>query len=346
MTTLNILFLVDCLPDIGAGHLVRCLAIADALTQSSEATCTFLSVISNDNYRRMLADSRHTLIECHHTIASEGYPEELRRRLKQQKSDFIIVDSYQLSPYTDHTILSSFQWMLLDDWPHRQTSATLLLDSTFERSPGEYDGLVSADARVLTGSSYVPLRQAFVSDAITQNIRDQLRKILIFMGATDPTGDCLKIAQTLHPLSGFEFTVLIAESSPGYQELTQIAASQNHWTVISFCDDMHRLLLNHDLVIGAPGSNSWERCATATPAITLCQEKNQEALGEALANRGATIHLGYIDDKIQNVLPAALNSASTHIETMSRVSANICDGKGATRIAQYILNYSNSVYGN
>ena len=342
---MKVLFLVDCYSEIGAGHLVRCLAIADALKQSGKAECMFLSHITDKNFRLMMMRSAHQLFECEQAIGSSNYSECITSTLAEINPDFIVVDDYQLSDSTQHKILTQYPWMLIDDWPHRKSSASILLDSTYLRVAKEYHSLAKPEAKILTGEKYVPLRHQFSQTPASVPAGTGLAKILIFMGATDPNGDCLKIAKILEETT-FEITVLTSLSSPGYQELEGLVRNRKHWNLLSFCEDMHQLLLDHDLVIGAPGSNTWERCATATPAITICQDKNQEALGSAVASSGAAVHLGYFSNKTAEELMNALEWVDKNIHDMSCAARKMCDGQGTNRIAQQILNYSTPLTAN
>ncbi len=93
-----------------------------------------------------------------------------------------------------------------------------------------------------------------------------------------------------------------------------------------------------DLAIGAAGTTSWERCCLGLPAIIITIAENQKRIAAALEREGAILWLGDLEKVIDS--PDIVGHAVTGIinnprqlSTMSRSASRICDGQGASRVA-------------
>jgi RimJ/RimL family protein N-acetyltransferase len=104
--------------------------------------------------------------------------------------------------------------------------------------------------------------------------------------------------------------------------------------------DVAALMRCADLAVGSPGVASLERCACALPALTISQAKNQEKVGEALAEAGAHWYLGSADAVTDEELQQALVVLQRNVfarKAMSTVAASICDGQGVKRVIRQML---------
>ena len=103
--------------------------------------------------------------------------------------------------------------------------------------------------------------------------------------------------------------------------------------------NMAEIMLEADLAIGSGGTTSWERCCMALPTILIILAENQALIGKNLDSAGATIT--YCNDiNLENNLQRALNNMihdKDKYAEMSYRAAEICDGKGASKVAQEIL---------
>ena len=86
------IFRCDASPAIGAGHVVRCLALADALRRDGWS-CTFVCSDDSDVAVRVLAATHHELVLLPRQMADD--PRALRDRWPRGRG-FLIVDHYEL----------------------------------------------------------------------------------------------------------------------------------------------------------------------------------------------------------------------------------------------------------
>ena len=92
-----------------------------------------------------------------------------------------------------------------------------------------------------------------------------------------------------------------------------------------------------DIAIGACGSTSWERCALGLPSVVLAAADNQEGIARALNQEGAAGVLGRVGEVTPESLREAVSALLEDPErrgVMARAGRQICDGRGAGRIAE------------
>jgi spore coat polysaccharide biosynthesis predicted glycosyltransferase SpsG len=92
-----------------------------------------------------------------------------------------------------------------------------------------------------------------------------------------------------------------------------------------------------DLCIGAGGTTAWERACLGLPALMVEMAANQRGNIEHLARAGAAISVAPVTPGAVARSLAALAGDADRLEAISRAAAALCDGLGAERVADAIL---------
>lgn len=338
----EIMFRADASISGGAGHLVRCLALAARLRESG-CKCTF--AVNRETRKTVTALSRldYEIIELPASGENEaailsGYcPENV---------SWLVVDHYQ----RDAAFESACRpWakniLVIDDLADREHDCNILLDPVPGRSTGDYRGRVPANCRLLLGPDYVLLREQFAHErkhALARNDRAACKRIFVSFGATDPQG------YTLVALEGIQraaievaVDVMISAVSPHKEAIMAAAGSMPFpLTVHIDADNVALLMAKADLAIGASGSTAWERCCLGLPAIIAVTADNQREIAAALVSAGAAILLDAGNDFAAVSLAselADLCASSSRLSSLSAAAAAICDGQGAVRARDIML---------
>ncbi len=106
--------------------------------------------------------------------------------------DWLVVDHYALDAQWERAVRpSAAKLMVIDDLADRPHDCDLLLDQNAQdETKDRYAGLVPSSARRLIGPRYALLRPQFA--AARGRARDgSVKRILVFMSATDPKGATL-----------------------------------------------------------------------------------------------------------------------------------------------------------
>ena len=189
---------VDASPEIGGGHVMRCLTLARALSER-EATCVFLSAPGTAETVPALARAGLPVFTVDGN--SGGPPPEFRAHWPEG-TDCVIVDHYGI----DSEIERQFRtWakaiVVIDDLANRRHDCDLLIDQTFGRTAEEYRQWVPESCTVLAGSAYALVRPEFAAARPAALARraatGPIRRILVSLGLTDLGGVTARVLRTL-----------------------------------------------------------------------------------------------------------------------------------------------------
>jgi UDP-2,4-diacetamido-2,4,6-trideoxy-beta-L-altropyranose hydrolase len=303
---MKVLFRTDSSVNIGSGHLMRCLTLADQLrSQGAEIifVCRDLpgamfEVVQNRGYRT----AKLPFAELEN-IPQHGDAEETIKVIQEQfpdGADWLVVDHYGLDASWESELRPFTQKiMVIDDLADRQHDCDLLLDQNYYcNAEQRYTGVVPDTCITLLGPGHVLLRPEFIE--ARQRIRQRdgiVKRILVFFGGSDPTNQTQKVLESLPLLDKTDilFEVVVGDANP-YRKSIQALCEKNP-NVSFYCQvsNMAELIMSADLAIGAGGSAMWERCYLGLPTITVIFVGNQQRTTEDLAGIGAIEYLGWAD---------------------------------------------------
>lgn len=364
---MKVAFRVDASLQIGTGHVMRCLTLADALA-SQGADCLFIcrehqgnliEQIRNKGYRTHALPVLPSVDASLLAIKAAGDEQSSVHRhwlgatqvedaaactaiLAEVSPDWLIVDHYALDSRWEAALKPHYRkLMVIDDLADRPHLCQVLLDQTFGRDAGDYQPWVPAGCTLLCGSRYALLRPEFAqlrSYSLQRRTNPQLRQLLITMGGVDKdnaTGQVLDALKVCALPDDCHITVVMGGASPWLDYVRQ-QAEQMPWPteVLVGVSNMGRLMADSDLAIGAAGATSWERCCLGLPTIMLVLADNQRNVAQGLERAGAVQVLKH-PLEILDCLPALLNclvSSPSLLAEMCEATARIVDGRGVASV--------------
>ena len=354
----SVVFRTDASLQIGTGHVMRCLTLAEALRERG-ATCRFVTrahvghrigaIRARGFYVAELpiadpAPSRepvtahdawlgsHWLADAEQTLAALG----------DARVDWIVVDHYALESRWELAMAERAAAILvIDDLADRSHSCQLLLDQNLGRSAGDYRGKLPASCHLLLGPRYALLRPEFSqwrSRSLERRPAQRFGKILIAMGGVDypnATETVLDVIDHFEAVAGA--TVVMGSNAPSLDRVAAriSATSGRPFELKVDVSNMAELMTEADLAIGATGATTWERCALGLPSIVIATADNQEPVGRAVARRGGHWYLGRYGAHTAQDLRVALSHAVRDFDAIAALgehAAEICDGQGVDRV--------------
>lgn len=359
---MKLVFRTDASLDIGTGHVMRCLALAEALREEG-ASCHFVCrVLAGNLIARIrelgfgvttlpLESAMHSTdaqalgsLPAHASWLGTDWrtdADRTRTAVQSQQPDWLVVDHYALDRAWEREARSCCKnLMVIDDLADRPHECDLLLDQTLGRDAGDYAELVPKNCVVLAGSRYALLRPEFAAlreRSLRLHQSGGLRTLLIAMGGVDQLNATGQVLQALHHCElprDCRVVVLMGAQAPWLAGVRTQAAGLP-WPCVVKVDvtNVAELTSECDLAIGAAGGSSWERCALGVPTLLVVTARNQRDVACALEQAGAARLLGDVES-IGVALPAALGELKREaLVSMSRMAGTICDGRGATRVA-------------
>lgn len=337
-----IVFRTDASLNVGYGHVMRCLALADAFKLLGKESCFIFShngdalskeVVERGHKYRILASSLCSTFDYIEQADASATLSILSRPIS-----LVVVDHYQLNEAWEQIISASGTPILAIDDIFRQHCSQFLLDQNILESQSPYAGNVPAECVSFLGPRYSLLSASFQHLRNNVKTRYKLEKIIIFFGGTDPDNDTEKaLLGVLTTNKNFKIDIVIGSNNPHRHRLLQLCSSAD-CTLHIQTPYMANLMLDADLAIGAGGSASWERCCMGLPALISIQADNQRSIATALHQFGAAINLGMANALTSTDYRIALENIDCYlIQNMSTAAMSITDGNGANYVASSII---------
>lgn len=331
---------------------MRCLTLADRLRDTG-ASVLFICRNLPGNLCDLIDRNGYRVCRLAGDLPSQGDPDRDRdaRHTRdimaaENVSDWLIVDHYGLDISWETALRPHVRaLMVIDDLADRRHDCHLLLDQNLhEDMESRYTGLVPGDCRMLLGPAYALLRPEFLRARKRGRLRDgRIERILVFLGSGDPDNVTAMAVEALEKLHRPDIAVdvVIGTVNPHREQVAERCRSLPNCTCHYSVESMAELMAAADLVVGAGGTSSWERCCLGLPAIVIQIADNQRAATEALAPQNAIWNLGWHEDvtadDIQHHIEDALNRPDG-VRAMGAAAAAIMDDSGgAERVVEVML---------
>lgn len=266
--------------------------------------------------------------------------------LKELKPDWLIVDHYAIDAEWEVLLQAYFiDLMVIDDLADRKHVCNLLLDQNLGREEQDYKALVPVECQLLIGAQYALLRPEFAvlrPRSLERRRSPVLQSILITMGGVDQhnaTGAVLEALVSCSLPVNCRINVVMGLNAPWIIDVKKTAASMPWPTdVLVNITNMAERMAAADLVIGAAGSTSWERCCLGVPAVLVVLAENQKSGACALLRSGSIALIGDVQEIPLN-LPSALTNLwrGNTLMKMSQCAREVSDGCGVQRVIERIL---------
>lgn len=329
---------------IGAGHLMRCLTIAEELSAltDSEAICFVCADCDSAALARENGFRAHVLGTDYRDMETElpGLREltEKPGSSEEAAGNVFLVDSYFV---TDRYLAELREWgkvVLMDDMGRCSYPVDCLINYNAPADPACYARLYKGrDTRLLIGSSYTPVRQQFRN--VKYQVAGQVRDVLITTGGGDIeniAGDILK-----HIWEGrINFHLVTGRFNPHLGELEKLAGYRKGITIYHDVKNMAGLMGKCDMAVTAGGSTVYELMTLGVPFVCFSCAENQEALVDYVGRTGLGAaagawhkNSGETIRRIAELFQSLKNDRNKREEFSLRGQA-VVDGKGALRLAK------------
>jgi UDP-2,4-diacetamido-2,4,6-trideoxy-beta-L-altropyranose hydrolase len=361
-TSMYFIFRADSSIDIGTGHIMRCITLANALKAMGHE-CSFICKQHSGNINSLIIENDFELHELEIAEFQDSVifrPNMVRPKyyawigssldhdakltnkiLEKRAPDWIVVDHYALDVSWHKKVRGNTKnIMVIDDLANRHHDCEILVDQNLGRIESDYDGLLNAGCKRLIGPRYALLRPEFESrreNSLRRRERPRLKRILISLGGIDlfnVTGKLLEALADSALEADTILDILMGGSAPHLGAVREQASQMSFKASVNVdVNDMAERMCLADLSIGAAGATSWERCCSGLPAVIMVLADNQVKVANALEESGAVINIGD-PEKIRARLPLIVANVRDPdlLTQMSVAAAKITDGKGALSV--------------
>ena len=348
---------------IGTGHVMRCLTLADGLREDGAEVvfvcrefdgnlCDYIEEkgyivhrlpVSNVQEHNIEGNLKHAAWLGAGWQTDAGQVEEIIKGLGAP-FDWIVVDHYALDErWEGYLRLYCKKIMVIDDLADRVHGCDLLLDQNFyENLESRYDNLVPPRCKKLLGPKYALLRPEFREARKNLRKRDgHVKRIMVFFGGSDPSNETTKALEAICMLNRPDIAVdvVVGSANPNKDKINKLCSAMTNVTYHCQVSNMAKLMADADLFIGGAGSTVWERCCLGLPSLIISTASNQDAIAGGCELSRIGIYIGKSKEisfhRIKIEIEKMLLNQNALL-SLGRKSANMVDGKGADYVASFL----------
>jgi len=328
---------------IGTGHIMRCLALAQAW-QDAGGGVTFAMAESTPAIEQRLRSEGAGLVRIDGARGSGPDSEQLIALARAHGPSWVVVDGYEFgSGYQRALKNGRLNVVLIDDNGRSGTyAADVVLNQNIHAQEGLYKDR-EPYTRLLLGTKYALLRREFVSARSPREVPSVGRKLLMGMGGSDPDNVTCRVMEAMEQVAveDLEVAVVTGGSNPHLASVAgAVAKSRHRCRTLNNVANMQQLISWADLVVSAAGTACWEYCALGLPAVLVTVAENQIANAEALHAAGAARLVAggpqFAIGEMAQLITRLANSVSER-QTLSQTARALVDGGGAARTVSMLL---------
>lgn len=338
---------------IGAGHLMRCLTIADALQElpglEKEDICFLCAdqassaMAVSQGYRAVLFHTDYRNMEAELPLLTD-----LLQTENPVHKPVLLVDSYYITEWYLKAARQQAFIFLLDDMAKQAYPVDQVLNYNAFATEEQYRQLYQeGNVKFYTGSKYVPLRPQFRQTGYT--LRETVQNILITTGGGDQENIAASIFETIEQ-PGFQYHVVIGRYHPDFQGWLRREQEYPQLHVHHNVNDMASLMRDCDIAVTAGGTTIYELAAIGVPFLCFSYAENQERLTEYIGRRHIAGYCGAFHHnpkatlaEIRRLTHGLIADPSLR-RSMHENERNMVDGLGAMRIARLLAEPMNGIF--
>ena len=336
----KIVFRCDASPDIGLGHIIRCLAVAKELQRQNQIIFATIKDVTNS----YIKEAGFEAIFKEKEEVEENFLKRLNYNIHPE---IIVIDKKY--PYSIES---------LNDF--KQNNIKIIMIDNVCEGLLECDEIIFPNAhldksilkkylsgkqisQVKTGPEYIILRDEIL--ALKEKINNDLhnpQNIVVTTGGTDPEGVLLKLIPWLKEMKlKAKILILIGQAFKYKKELEEININLNlpdNFKVLPYSLDK---LKKADIVICTFGVTIYEMIYLQIPTICISHSRENAKSAKILKERYEIIEdVGFMENVNPEALYPVINNLlenKTHYKNIIKKCNNLIDGKGAKRIGEIII---------
>jgi UDP-2,4-diacetamido-2,4,6-trideoxy-beta-L-altropyranose hydrolase len=364
MAALEIGLRADASLEIGTGHVMRCLTLADELRRQG-AVCRFICREHPGHLIDPIRERGFEVLVLPGAAPSEAFAsraaadyaawlgtdpatdaDQARQALGERRLDWLVVDHYALDESWERLMRPAARHILvIEDLANRRHDGELLLDQNLGRTARDYVGLLPAGCMVLAGPRYALLRPEFAAlraQTLQRRTPTRVRQLLLTLGGVDKDNLTLSVLEILTASelpADCRTVVVMGANAPGLQSVRDFVGRMPGRIELRVNEpEMAALMAASDIAVGAAGGTAWERCCLGLPTLVVLMAENQRAGALALQASGAALFADAglpLAVGLRAQLPGLLDPQ--RLSQMQAACASMVDGDGTRRVVEELL---------
>ena len=329
----TLLLRADASTAIGAGHVMRCLALAQewagrggtAVFASRELDGMARDRVVDEGFERVAVGARATTRDAANAVGAWAVVLDVGPGVRDE-----------LAALAAHrTCVIDDSGVAFDETP------SLVVNQNAHGPATPYTGVASQ--AVLTGLDYVMLRDEFLAVRPNPRRSDEAADILLALGGTDPLGLLPALSNAVLDAVAATIHVAVSSRHPALAQLEQLAARNARLRLHVDTRDMPRVMAGVDLAVTAGGTAVWELAYMGVPALVGTVSEVEQRLVDGLRALGLYRVLG--DFAALSAVAIAIAAADASADpawrrATSDAARRVIDGQGRRRVVDALLEVS------
>lgn len=342
-TEKKIVFRVDARTQTGHGHLMRCLALAQASKTAGYSPIFLSNCDSRELINRLEAEG------FAYKSLEKSHPDPIDvkttiQTLDETAADWIVLDGYNFDFQFQKAVREAgHKLLVIDDLADKEIyDADILLNQNIYAQELSYQ--CNPEAILLLGNRYALLRREFLrQNEKNREIPEIAKKILVVIGGSDPHCIAQQVVQALEKINIEGPQIAISASAECKSKLESLAREINKRDEKIILFDDPSLLRGWmewaDLAISGAGSTCYELAYLGIPGFMIICAENQKLIASEMDKQGILINMGWHSSlETNNLLQAVSDLARDQMKRteMVRFGRSLIDGQGSARIVQWM----------
>ncbi len=350
------------------GHMMRCLAIADAAAEKGIQTVFIVAEEGSEKFPQERGYETICLGRRWDDFAGEI--SVIERLIADRHVEVMLIDSYFVSEDYMKAVTKMTGTAYIDDLHAAIWSCSILIDYAVYYDLFDYRKEYP-DTKLLLGCGYAPLRKEF-KNLPGKQIRQDVKKVLVVTGGTDEYHFMRQFTEILlsqrNLFAGVEFTLICGAFNREIDEIRMLSAdylaepddleddrksiSDNKTDrktdvmrirIYPSLPTLKDAMLETDLLITAGGTTLYEMAACGTPGICFSMADNQLDNVKGFAERDLVWYAGDIRKdfsygRLMDMMKDLMQNYTARAAVSEKLRT-LVDGKGAERIVDAVIHY-------
>jgi len=327
----------DAGPEIGAGHVMRSLALAQGLAEAGRRPIFAVGAGTGAVEARLRAEG----VDVAPILAPSGSDEDAEattRIARDARADWVVIDGYRFgAAYHRAVAAGGLRRLAIDDRGDAAArEADLVVNQNLHAEAQLYGP--APRATLLLGPRYALLRKEFRARSVPpRSVAAIARRLLVTFGGSDPRAMTERVLDAVDRLDpALEVAVVVGASNQRKDAIEERCRRlRQPARVLYDAHDMPALMRWADVAVCSGGSTVWELAFMGLPALVGATAPVEELLVRGLAVRGLFTPIASLPTAPPTVLATAIESLlgdPARRARMSELGRSVVDGQGVPRV--------------
>jgi UDP-2,4-diacetamido-2,4,6-trideoxy-beta-L-altropyranose hydrolase len=328
----------------GYGHIMRCLALAEAWKKRG-GLCYFLVSQETGEHINFITGKEFPVKILQGPIGSAQDLIQSIGFLERKNADFVVLDGYHFNADFQKEIKKKgFLLLVLDDnQDYDYYYADIILNPNIHASETFYSHR-DTRTRLLLGVDYFLIRSEFLLSRRENFISDRRpANLLVLMGGSDTKNITGQVLEMLNHdnFKTFFCAVIVGANNRHTESLEKMLPKLKFNAQILINPvPISGIMAKSDFAVSAAGVTSYELAFMGVPQANIVIAQNQKASAICLSQAGVSLYLGEMGEfsprDVRSRLSKLLHSPN-QLTSMTRRGQKLIDGNGPQRIVNAMM---------